>query len=68
MLHYKQHFYATKMSSLGAYDSCENHEKFINLYRHLTWIVHSVTREKRDVILLANHRPGRDDDSEPCDL
>jgi hypothetical protein len=26
-------------------------KKVINLYRHLTWIVHSVTREKRDVLL-----------------
>jgi hypothetical protein len=39
MLHYKQHFYALpKCLFQGAYDGYENHEKVINLYRHLTRI------------------------------
>ena len=43
-------------------------EKVVIVYRHLTWTVHAVTTGKTDDILLANHRPGRTDDSEPCDL
>jgi len=67
-VHSKQHFYALpKCLFQGAYDGYENHKKLLIYIVIWPALYYSVTRENHD-ILLANHRPGRADDSKRCDL